>query len=158
MTYLYDPCCLQDALVHCQTLIFGCGTLRAPAMGVVFCLSFHTLRTSERATRPSERATRRRRLTPILSFDKCTSRDECCRVVRFHAIYCVVRGSHSNPCLYCLEYGHGSGGMVSVILSRGKNSCAHNLYTPNSVLALAVVCAANCSSETPRASAIQMAV
>jgi hypothetical protein len=49
--------------VLCQTLIFGCGTLRAPAMGVVFCPSFHALRTSERATR-------RRRPTPILSFDK----------------------------------------------------------------------------------------
>jgi hypothetical protein len=50
-------------LTLCQALILGCGTLRAPAMGVVFCLSFHALRTSERATR-------RRRLTPILSFDK----------------------------------------------------------------------------------------
>jgi hypothetical protein len=32
-------------------------------MGVVFCPSFHALRTTERATR-------RRRLTPILSYDK----------------------------------------------------------------------------------------
>jgi hypothetical protein len=54
---------IVKGLVLCQTLIFGCGTLRAPAMGVVFCPSFHALRTSERATR-------RRRLTPILSFDK----------------------------------------------------------------------------------------
>jgi hypothetical protein len=52
-----------SGLVLCQALIFGCGTLRAPAMGVVFCPSFHAIRTSERATR-------RRRLTPILSFDK----------------------------------------------------------------------------------------
>jgi hypothetical protein len=54
---------LQEILVLCQTLIFECGTLRAPAWGVVFCPSYHALRTPERPTR-------HRRLTPILSFDK----------------------------------------------------------------------------------------
>ena len=53
-----------------------------------------------------------------------TRRNECCRVDRFHAIYCIVWRSHSDSGLYCLKYGRRSDGMVSVVLSCRKNSCA----------------------------------
>jgi hypothetical protein len=65
--HLVNPCKEISGLVLCQNLIFGCATIRAPAMGVLFCPTFHALRTSERATR-------RRRLAPILSINKALAR------------------------------------------------------------------------------------